>query len=66
MNRVLGFIIIAAGVAFIIYGIRASESFSSDLSRFFTGSPTDKTIWLTLGGIALTGLGLAAVFVKTK
>ena len=66
MNRVLGFIIIAAVVAFIIYGIRASESFSSDLSRFFTGSPTDKTIWLTLGGIALTGLGLAAVFIKAK
>jgi len=66
MNRVLGIIIIAAGIALIMYGIRASESFSSELSRFFTGSPTEKTIWLTLGGIALTGLGLAAVFIKAK
>lgn len=30
--------------------MKASESLSSDLSRFFTGSPTDKSISLLAAG----------------
>jgi hypothetical protein len=50
-----------AGIVLVIYGVSASESFSSDLSRFFTGSPTDKTIWLMIGGIVSIGIGLAGL-----
>ena len=31
----------------IIIDINATNSFSSDVSRFFTGSPTDKAAWIT-------------------
>jgi len=34
----------------------ASESIGSDLSRMFTGWPTDKAVWLLLGGV-ITALG---------
>jgi hypothetical protein len=28
------------------------------VSRFFTGSPTDKAVWMLIGGIAATVVGL--------
>jgi hypothetical protein len=35
-----------------VYGIDASNSVGSDFSRMFSGSPTNKTIYLLVGGIA--------------
>jgi len=51
--------LLAGGIVLIIYGINASNSIGSDFSRLFTGSPTDKSIWLLIGGIvaALVGAG---------
>ncbi len=63
MNKLISVVILAVGLVLVIYGISASESFSSDVSRFFTGSPTDKTIWLLIGGIAAIIIGLSGLFV---
>lgn len=59
MNRTLSIALLIIGCVLIIYGVSASQSFSSDVSRFFTGSPTDKTMWLLIGGVvaAIVGLG---------
>jgi hypothetical protein len=43
--------LIIVGVVLLIWAFQASESFSSDVSRFFNDSPTDKTIWLFVGGV---------------
>jgi hypothetical protein len=61
MNKAVMLVILVVGIVLVIYGVSASESFSSDLSRFFTGSPTDKTIWLMIGGIVAIGIGLAGL-----
>ena len=58
MNKLIGLVLLAAGIVLMIYGISASDSFTSDVSRFFTGSPTDKAIWMTIGGIAAIIVGL--------
>lgn len=58
MNRVIGIALLALGVALLVFGINASDSFSSDVSRFFTGNPTDKSMWLLVGGIVATIVGL--------
>lgn len=42
----------------MIFGINATNSFSSDVSRFFTGSPTDKAVWMLIGGMVATVVGL--------
>ncbi len=59
MNKIISLALLAGGIVLIIYGISASDSLSSSFSRFFTGSPTDKTMWLLIGGIvaAVVGLG---------
>lgn len=51
MNKALGIALIAAGIVLIIFGMNASDSVGSHFSRFFTGSPTDKTVWLLVGGV---------------
>lgn len=57
MNRTISLVIFVVGIALIIYGIGASNSFSSDFSRIFTGSPTQKTIVLLCGGAVFAALG---------
>lgn len=58
MNRVLSLILLVGGIVLLIYGVNATNSFSSDVSRFFTGSPTDKAIWMLIGGIVAAIVGL--------
>jgi uncharacterized membrane protein HdeD (DUF308 family) len=63
MNQALGIALLVVGVVLIIFGFNASDSFSSDVSRFFTGSPTNKAIWLLIGGIVSAIVGF---FVMTR
>jgi hypothetical protein len=58
MNKALGIALLVVGIVLTILGINASESLSSDVSRFFTGAPTDKSIWLLIGGIVSGIVGL--------
>jgi hypothetical protein len=52
MNKGIALVLLAVGIALIVFGINASDSLGSEVSRFFTGTPTDKSMWLLLGGIA--------------
>jgi amino acid permease len=61
MNKVVSLVILVAGIVLVIYGVAATESFSSDISRFFTGTPTDKAIWMLLGGIVVAIIGLVGL-----
>jgi len=61
MNKAVSLAILAGGIVLVIYGVAASKSFNSDVSRFFTGSPTDKTMWLLVGGIVAIIIGLAGL-----
>ncbi len=61
MIKVVSLAILAGGIVLVVYGIAASGSLSSDISRFFTGSPTDKTIWLLVGGIVAIIIGLVGL-----
>jgi uncharacterized membrane protein YidH (DUF202 family) len=60
MNRGLGLALLAIGVILLFYGINAEQSFTSSVSKVFTGAPTDRSIFLIAGGVlaALVGLFL--------
>ena len=58
MNKAISIALVAGGIVLIVFGVKATNSFGSDLSRFFTGSPTDKAIWMLLGGIVAASIGL--------
>ena len=66
MNRIFPLALLIGGVVLIIYGINATNSFSSDVSRFFTGSPTDKAVWMLIGGIVAAVIGLVGTLRGSK
>ena len=58
ISRIIWLVCITGGIVLLIYGVYASESFVSDVSRFFTGTPTDKSMWLIIGGATAVMFGL--------
>jgi len=59
MNKNLFLALLVIGVVLLVLGVIASDSIGSDISRLFTGWPTDKAVWLLIGGVIATigGLG---------
>ena len=66
MNKIVSLALLVGGVVLIIFGVQATDSFSSDVSRFFTGSPTDKAVWMLIGGIVAAIVGLTMTLRSSK
>jgi hypothetical protein len=58
MNNIVGLGIFALGVVLLIFGFNESHSFGSDVSRVFTGNPTDRSMWMIAGGAVAIVAGL--------
>ena len=57
MNKAVSIALIIGGIVLIVLGVQAMDSFGSDVSRFFTGSPTDKAVWMLIGGVVAASVG---------
>ncbi|MFA6289214.1 MAG: DUF3185 family protein [Opitutaceae bacterium] len=66
MNKIISLALLVIGVVLIIYGVQASDSVSSSFSRMFNGAPTDKTLWLLIGGTILAVVGLGGLLRGSK
>lgn len=54
MNRFSSLLLLIGGILLLVWGFNASDSIGSSFSRFFTGNPTDKAMWLLIcGGVAV-------------
>lgn len=66
MNKMVSLALLVGGVILIVLGVQAMNSFNSDVARFFTGSPTDKAVWMLIGGAAALCIGLGGTFRGAK
>jgi LPXTG-motif cell wall-anchored protein len=66
MQSVLGIALLVVGVVFMVFGMQASASLGSRLSEFFTGAPSDRTIWLLMAGVAAAIVGLGMLLVGRR
>jgi hypothetical protein len=66
MNKLIFIALLVGGVVLMILGVQATNSFSSDVSRFFTGSPTNKAVWMLIGGLVAAIIGLAGTLRGSK
>jgi len=57
MNNPAGLIVLILGVVLLVFGFIATDSISSSFSKFFTGSPSNKSIWLIIAGAVVTAVG---------
>ena len=59
MQRIAGIVLLAVGILLALWGVNASNSVGSSFSRLFTGAPTDKSIYLLVGGVVAAIVGAA-------
>jgi len=57
-KKLIGLILLIVGIALILWGVQMYGSFGSELSRAFSGSPTDKTIGAFVAGAVSLFAGL--------
>lgn len=58
MNRAIGLACLIGGIVLLIFGLQQSHSFASNVSKTFTGNPTDNSMWMIIGGIVIGIFGL--------
>jgi ABC-type enterochelin transport system permease subunit len=62
-RRSIGIALLIGGVILLAFGLDASNSFASDVTEAFTGSPSDRTMWMIVGGSAAAVAGLLMAMV---
>jgi uncharacterized protein DUF3185 len=66
MNKIISVALLVGGVVLIIVLFDATNSFSSDVSRFFSGSQTNKAVWMLIGGTLAAIIGLTGTLRRSK
>jgi hypothetical protein len=64
MLKAISVALIAGGIVLLYFGGQSFHSFANDVSRAFTGSPTNKTIELIAGGVVATIAGLTGLAIS--
>jgi Protein of unknown function (DUF3185) len=66
MTKAISIALLVGGVVLLYFGGQSFHSLSNDISRFFTGSPTNKTIWLLAGGVVASLAGLTGLAMPSR
>jgi len=66
MNSTISTALMIIGIVLLVMGVVAMDSFSSDMSRFFTGTPTDKSVWMFIAGILALAAGGAGTAFRSR
>ena len=66
MSKIVSLALLVGGIVLIIIGFDATNSFNSDVSRFFTGSPTNQAVWMLMGGSVAALVGLTMLWRNPK
>ena len=66
MHKAIGVVCLAVGIMLLVWGYNAHQSFGSQLQETFTGSPSDKSIYMLISGAVLSIIGLFEVFRPAK
>lgn len=66
MNKAIFIALLVGGIILIVFGMNARDSLSSDVSRVFTGAPTNKAIFMLVGGVVAAVIGLTGIVRKPQ
>lgn len=56
--------LLIAGILLLFFGFQEYQSVGSEVEEFFTGSPSNKALWMLIGGAAATVAGLFGLLKK--
>jgi len=57
MKKPIAVALVVIGLILLVMGLNASDSLSSQFSELFSGSPSDKAIWLIVAGVGALVVG---------
>jgi ABC-type uncharacterized transport system permease subunit len=66
MNKAVAMAFLVGGIVLLVYGYHAAQSMNSAFSRIFTGSPSNKTIWMVTCGVIATITGIIGLSSSSK
>ena len=66
MSKLFSLALLVGGIVLIVIGFNATNWLGADVSRFFTRSPTDKAIWIHIGGVVAVLVGLTMLWGSPK
>jgi len=66
LNKGVFLALLVLGIVLLVLGVIESDSVSSSFSRLFTGEPTDKAIWLLIGGGLAAAVGLGGITLRSR
>jgi hypothetical protein len=66
MKQIIGIAFLVVGIVLLCLAYNSYHSAASDVSRVVTGTSTDKTLWLVIGGIFGSLLGLGGLLTGKK
>jgi hypothetical protein len=61
MNTALSAALLVGGIVLLVFGWNEHQSTQSEISKFFTGNPTDRSMWMLIGGAVLAVMGLVGL-----
>jgi hypothetical protein len=66
MKTIIGIAFLILGIVLLCMAYDSYHSAASGVSRVVTGTSTDKTLWLTVGGIVGSVLGLGGLLMRSS
>jgi hypothetical protein len=66
MSKTVSYIFVIGGIALLFFGYNEAQSLHSGVIRVFTGSPSDKAVWMMAAGAIALGAGLLGLSKNTK
>jgi uncharacterized membrane protein YidH (DUF202 family) len=66
MKQIVAIALLVVGIVLLCLAYNSYHSAASDVSRVVTGTSTDKTLWLVIGGILGSLLGLGGLLTGKK
>ncbi|MGM0589601.1 MAG: DUF3185 family protein [Bacteroidota bacterium] len=61
MKKAISAALIIAGILLLYFGYQEYNSFQSNVSETFTGSPSNQALWMLIGGAAASIAGLVGL-----
>jgi len=58
MNKIIGLIALAIGILLLVWGHNSAQALNSQVENLFNGTPTNRTMYFYIGGVALIIYGL--------
>ena len=58
MNKLIGLVCLAVGIVLLVWGHNVAQALNSQVKNLFTGEPTDRALYLYVGGVVLCAVGV--------